>query len=112
MRVFRLMMLIWPLAVGLTTLATSCPATEPSAPVRMGMPATMFRDVKPIVFAALARPFYSLVETQTGLKSELLLVHTPDEMREQLNAGKLQLGVFHGFEFAWMRQKTPTLQAL
>jgi ABC-type phosphate/phosphonate transport system substrate-binding protein len=78
----------------------------------MGMPASMFRDVHPAIFAGLARPFYTLVEMQTGLKSELLLIQTPDEMREQLDAGKLQLGVFHGFEFAWMKQKSPTLQAL
>ena len=84
---------------------------DPLAPVRMGMPASMFRDVNAVVFAGLARPFYRLVEMQTGLKSELLLIPTPDEMREQLISGKLQLGVFHGFEFAWMKQKSPTLEA-
>ncbi len=72
----------------------------------------MFRDVNPVIFAGLARPFYALVEMQTGLKSDLVLIQTPDEMREQLVTGKLQLGVFHGFEFAWMKQKSPTLQAL
>jgi ABC-type phosphate/phosphonate transport system substrate-binding protein len=112
MRMIRLAEVIFPLAVGLATLAAPAPALEPAAPVRMGMPASMFRDVNPAVFAGLAVPFYSLVEMQTGLKSELLLIQTPDEMREQLVAGKLQLGVFHGFEFAWMKEKAPSLQAL
>jgi ABC-type phosphate/phosphonate transport system substrate-binding protein len=112
MRLTRTPVLIVPLAVGLAVLAGPVPAADPAAAVRMGMPASMFRDVKPVIFAALARPFYTLVESQTGLKSELLLVSSPDEMREQLTSGKLQLGVFHGFEFAWMKQKTPTLQAL
>ena len=49
---------------------------------------------------------------QTGLKSDLQLIQTPDEMREKLESGKLQLGVLNGFEFAWMKQKSPTLQAL
>jgi ABC-type phosphate/phosphonate transport system substrate-binding protein len=72
----------------------------------------MFKDVKPAMFNALAKPFYSLVESQTGLKSELLLVPSADEMRQQLENGKLQLGVFHGFEFAWMRLKQPALHPL
>ena len=33
-------------------------------------------------------------------------------MRQQLNNGQLQLGVFHGFEFAWMQQKDPTLKPI
>jgi ABC-type phosphate/phosphonate transport system substrate-binding protein len=112
MRLTRLAAFLLPVAAGLAFQARPTAAAEPAVPVRIGMPASMFRDVKPIVFAALARPFYSLVEAQTGLKSELLLIQTPDEMREQLDAGKLQFGVFHGFEFAWMKQKCPTLEAL
>ncbi|HEY1376801.1 MAG TPA: hypothetical protein VGF55_08395, partial [Gemmataceae bacterium] len=71
MRTTRLAAIIFPLAVGLSFLAMPAPAREPAAPVRIGMLATMFRDVKPAVFAALSRPFYALVESQTGLKSEL-----------------------------------------
>jgi len=104
----------FPLAVGLAVLTARAPAHEPAAAglVKIGMLATMFRDVKPAVFLALSRPFHSLVESQTGLKSELVLVPSPDELRQQLDSGKLQFGVFHGFEFAWMKQKTPGLQAL
>jgi ABC-type phosphate/phosphonate transport system substrate-binding protein len=110
MRPSRLAALIVPIAVW----TAAVPAVEPApqSPVRIGMLGTMFRDVKPAIFAALAQPFHSLVQSQTGLKSELTLVQTPDELREQLNSGKLQFGVFHGFEFAWMKQKTPTLQPL
>jgi ABC-type phosphate/phosphonate transport system substrate-binding protein len=112
MRAMRLASVIVPLWIASAVLVAPTPAADPPPPVRMGMPASMFRDVKPGVFAALAIPFYSLVENQTGLKSDLALIQTPDEMREQLESGKIQLGVFHGFEFAWMKQKAPTLQAL
>lgn len=100
-------------AMALGLLAAPWPglALEP-APVRIGMPAAMFREVKPAMFTALTKPFYSLVEGQTGLKSELVLIPSPDDMRQQLSDGKLQFGVFHGFEFAWMKQKDPTLQPL
>jgi ABC-type phosphate/phosphonate transport system substrate-binding protein len=112
MRMIRFAKSTFPLTIGLAMLATPAPALEPANPVRVGMPASMFRDVNPAIFAGLAVPFYSLVESQTGLKSELQLIPTPDDMREQLAAGKLQLGVFNGFEFAWMKQKMPTLQPL
>lgn len=81
-------------------------------PIRIGMPSAMFREVKPAMFTALTKPFYSLVEGQTGLKSELVLIPSPDDMRQQLSDGRLQFGVFHGFEFAWMKIKDPTLQPL
>lgn len=77
--------------------------------VRIGMPAAMFREVKPAMFAALTKPFYALVHGQTGLLSELVLLPSPDDMRQQLSDGRLQFGVFHGFEFAWMKQKDPQL---
>jgi ABC-type phosphate/phosphonate transport system substrate-binding protein len=112
MRLTRLAAFFLPVAVAAGLLARPTAAAEPPAPVRIGMPASMFRDVKPVVFAAFTRPFHALVENQTGLKSELVLIQTPDEMRELLDAGKLQFGVFHGFEFAWMKAKCPTLQAL
>jgi ABC-type phosphate/phosphonate transport system substrate-binding protein len=115
MRALRRTAALYSFGILIALTATRASALEPataSTTVRIGMPATMFRDVKPAVFAALARPFHSLVETQTGLKCDLILVQTPDEMREQLESGKLQFGVFNGFEFAWMRQKSSNLQAL
>jgi ABC-type phosphate/phosphonate transport system substrate-binding protein len=103
-----------PLAAVVFGLAASVgagPAKEPAA-VKIGMLSSMFRDIKPAMFTALARPFYSLVEAQTGLKSELLLVPTADELRQRMDSGDIQFGVFHGFEFAWMQQKSPALQPL
>lgn len=111
MRTTRLAAVFLLLVFSLTMLAPPSAAAEPGGVVHIGMPASLFRDVKPAVFNALTRPFHSLVESQTGLKCELMLVRTPHEMCEQLEAGKLQFGVFHGFEFAWMKEKAPTLQA-
>jgi ABC-type phosphate/phosphonate transport system substrate-binding protein len=90
------------------------PCAEPEPPpVKIGMMRSMFRDdMPPGVFQAMASPFYSLVHTQTGLKSELVLVPTPEAMRDQLANGQIQFGVFHGFEFAWMQQKSPALEPL
>jgi ABC-type phosphate/phosphonate transport system substrate-binding protein len=113
MRIQRLaVIIVCLLVVGLAVAAAPTGAQTAPSPVRIGMLASMFKDVKPAMFHALAKPFYSLVESQTGLKSELLLVPTADELRQQMEAGKIQFGVFHSFEFAWMKQKTPALQPL
>jgi len=111
MRVRQSVSILAAVILGLAAVTGTGPAKEP-APVRVAMLSSMFRDVKPAMFNALSKPFYALVEAQTGLKSELLMVATPDEMRQQLESGKLQFGVFHGFEFAWMQQKSPALQPL
>jgi ABC-type phosphate/phosphonate transport system substrate-binding protein len=101
-------------AIVLAVMSGFGPCAEPeAAPVKIGMLRSMFRDDMPQgVFQAMAAPFYSLVHSQTGLKSELVLVPTPDEMRNQMAAGQIQFGVFHGFEFAWMQQKSPALEPL
>ena len=113
MRLTRFALLCLPVTIGLIVSASPVPAGDPPlAPVKIAMPASMFRDVKPALFAALAQPFYSLVESQTGLKSELTLIQTPEEMRDQLESGKIQFGVFHGFEFAWIQQTSSSLQPL
>jgi len=72
----------------------------------------MFRSGKPSAFAALKGPFASVVHVQTGLDTKFELLSSLDEMRQQLSDGKLQLGLCHGFEFAWMKQKDPTLRPL
>jgi ABC-type phosphate/phosphonate transport system substrate-binding protein len=103
------------IAFGAVVAPWSSHALEPKpAPgkIRIGMPSAMFRDVKPAMFAAISKPFHSLVEAQTGLKNDLVLVSSPDDMRQQLNEGQLQFGVFHGFEFAWMKQKEPNLKPI
>jgi ABC-type phosphate/phosphonate transport system substrate-binding protein len=97
--------------IALAPALEAAPEVTPN-PIRIGMPAAMFREIKPAMFAALSKPFYSLVEAQTGMKSELALIPSPDDMRQQLNTGQLQFGVFHGFEFAWMKEKDPTLKPI
>jgi ABC-type phosphate/phosphonate transport system substrate-binding protein len=80
--------------------------------IRIGMVSSIFRDVPdPMVKVAL-RPFRLLMETQTGLRGKLVPAGDAMSLAEQLNSNKLQLGVFHGFEFAWAKQKYPELRPL
>lgn len=86
-------------------------ADEPKT-VRLGMLATMFRSRKTAAFAALRGPFSAVVESQTGLHYKLMLLPSVDEMRRQLADGTLELGLCHGFEFAWMKQAEPRIRPL
>jgi ABC-type phosphate/phosphonate transport system substrate-binding protein len=112
MRIKPFAIVVSLLAVGLASAGDPSRPEPPAAPVNIGMLAGMCRNLKPGMFDVYAKPFRSLVEVQTGLKSEVQLVPTADELRRRIEAGTIQLGLFHGFEFAWMRLKQPALRPL
>jgi ABC-type phosphate/phosphonate transport system substrate-binding protein len=80
--------------------------------IQIGMVSSIFRDIPdPMVKVAL-RPFRVLMESQTGLRGKLVPAGDALSLGEQLSTNQLQLGVFHGFEFAWANQKYPGLRPL
>jgi ABC-type phosphate/phosphonate transport system substrate-binding protein len=104
------------LAAGLAALtpARQADAEEmPKAPtVRVGLASSLFRDTPEVMIQAIARPFRSLVESQTGLSGQLVPNVKPDDLCVQMKDDKLQLGVLHGYEYAWLRQTYPDLKPL
>jgi ABC-type phosphate/phosphonate transport system substrate-binding protein len=80
--------------------------------VRVGLPETMFRDVPQSALPILAAPLTQMLESQTGLQGRCLVAGCAEELGRQLEAGKLQLGVFSGIEFAWVHQQRPGLVPL
>lgn len=101
------------LALGLTLLPAGA-GEEPRPPkvVRIGTIGSLFRDVPDSIGKAVTQPFAQLMEAQTGYVGQVLTIPTVDELGQQLADNQVQLGVFHGFEFAWARQKHPNLQPL
>ncbi|MFO0809637.1 MAG: PhnD/SsuA/transferrin family substrate-binding protein [Gemmataceae bacterium] len=86
---------------------------DPVAPqVRIGMLSSMVRDVNPTLMSSLSKPFNAIVSKQTGLTNELVILPTPDDLRLNMETSKIQFGVFHSFEFAWMNAQQPALQPL
>ena len=53
-----------------------------------------------------------LLKDQTGLEGEVVTGIKPDDMRQQLKDGKLQVAIFQGFEYAWERPKDADLKPL
>ncbi len=101
------------LAAGLACRAPRAEGEEAlKAPVRVGLASTLFRDTPTPLVQTIMKPFKSLMESQTGLGGELVPGLAPEEMGQQLEDDKLQLAVFHGFEFAWARKKHSDLKPL
>jgi len=90
-------------------------AAEPirsTEPVRIGMIGSLFRDTPQATVLAMMQPLGSIMESQTGIRGELVPGGDAESLGKQVADGKLQLAVFHGIEFAWAKQKHPELRPL
>jgi ABC-type phosphate/phosphonate transport system substrate-binding protein len=110
------------LILGLAVLLSVAGALAPSAgpaqdkaaagTVKIGMVSTLFRDVPPALVQVMMPPFQTLMRAQTGLEGDVITVGDAQELGRRLNEGQVQLGVFHGLEFAWAQQKYGDLRPL
>ncbi len=102
-------------AAGLFLLALGPGLTAQAAnpaPVRIGLVQTLFRDVPDFLIPLGLRPMKVLMESQTGVSGDLVPAGDADHLARQLKDNDMQLGVFHGVEFAWVHEKYPTLRPL
>jgi ABC-type phosphate/phosphonate transport system substrate-binding protein len=86
-------------------------STRPGV-LRIGLIGTLFRDTSEPLIQVMMRPFKSLLEAQAGVTGHLVASGDADKLGRQLKDDEVQLGVFHGFEFAWARLKDPKLKPL
>jgi ABC-type phosphate/phosphonate transport system substrate-binding protein len=84
--------------------------TTPS--IRIGLVNSLFRDTPESLIQLMTRPLKSLMESQTGMSGTLVPGGECRNLGKQLQDDKFQLAVFHGVEFAWVRQKHPDLKPL
>jgi ABC-type phosphate/phosphonate transport system substrate-binding protein len=83
-----------------------------AAPVRIGMVTTLFRDVPESLLVAMMQPFGVLMQSQTGVSGKMVPGGDVMHLGQMLAEDKVQLAVFHGFEFGWAREKYPELKPL
>jgi ABC-type phosphate/phosphonate transport system substrate-binding protein len=83
-----------------------------AAPVRIGMVASIFADVPPALVQIMSPTFGTMMKEFTGLDGTLTVGGDPFDVSKDLKDGKLQLAVFHGFEFAWAQERDPALKPL
>jgi ABC-type phosphate/phosphonate transport system substrate-binding protein len=73
---------------------------------------TLFTDVPQSMVLVLSQPFGAVMEEETGISGELVPGGDVANLSQQIVDDKMELGVFHGIEFAWARQRHPELRAL
>lgn len=78
----------------------------------IGLPKTLFRGLPDGALKLANTPFKSLILDQTGMPGNVTNPIDAMEMAKQLDDRELQLGVFHGFEFAWAQSRYPNLEPL
>jgi ABC-type phosphate/phosphonate transport system substrate-binding protein len=101
------------LALAITpTPAAPAGAAATSGTVRIGLVGTLFRDTPEPMVQMMIRPFKTLLESQTGVTGQIVASGDADTLGRQIKEDQVQLGVFHGVEFAWARAKFPELRPL
>jgi ABC-type phosphate/phosphonate transport system substrate-binding protein len=80
--------------------------------VRIGVVSSLFRDTSESLMQIVMRPFRSLLEAQTGMSGRLVSGGDAQHLGQRLKAGEIHLGIFHGIEFAWAKEKIPQLKPL
>ena len=96
----------------LTPIAAASGAAAAAGPVKIGMARNFFHDVPKLVIAFATEPFKAVMRETTGLTGELAVGGDAFSVARDIERGKFQLGIFHGFEFAWVQKKHPELKPL
>jgi ABC-type phosphate/phosphonate transport system substrate-binding protein len=100
------------LAAGLLVCLSEGRAGSQENSIRIGLVSSIFRDTPSSLVQVVSQPLKTLMRSQTGLSGELQIAGDAFALSGKLKENKVQLGVFHGFEFAWARQKNPGLKPL
>jgi ABC-type phosphate/phosphonate transport system substrate-binding protein len=101
------------LGMALSTWEPRLIAADPAAAdIKIGVVESMFRDIPPKGVEVVLQKFTDLVELQTGFRVQIEVAGDAHALGKMVSAGKYQMGVFNGFEFAWAREKAAGLKPL
>src|SRR5258708_30796423 len=73
---------------------TDARAQQPAPKVKIGLPANLFRDIPRTTVDFLMPTFSKLMQAETGLRGETVVVKGGDEIGQQLADNKRQLAIF------------------
>jgi ABC-type phosphate/phosphonate transport system substrate-binding protein len=80
--------------------------------IRIGIVSSLVKDVPDTLIDAMSAPFSALMTAQTGTNGKLCKAGDACTLGKELTEDRVKLGIFHGIEFAWARQKYPQLRPL
>jgi ABC-type phosphate/phosphonate transport system substrate-binding protein len=85
------------------TIATAKAAEPGSSELKIGLPGPMFKDVPKAMVNAAATPFQNMIQDKSGLKGSVKVLPDYTSLADEIAAGRIDIGVFHGFEYAWVK---------
>jgi ABC-type phosphate/phosphonate transport system substrate-binding protein len=83
-----------------------------ATPVKIGLVDTITRGIPDSWTQLAMRPFKTLMEAEIGLTSEVVNGGDALALAKDIQDDKVQVGVFHGHEYAWAKQKYPRLRII
>jgi hypothetical protein len=94
--------------------AKADPGPAPAAPetIKVGIMSGMFKGVPAPLIKAGGNQFGGLFKQITGLPGAVQVEDKHHDLAKKLNDRDVHLGVFHGFEWAWLKKQNPSLAAL
>jgi ABC-type phosphate/phosphonate transport system substrate-binding protein len=105
------------LALGLAALAAASAGVASGQKakldvLRIGATATLMKEEAEKKKKSPLKSLRSFIRDETGLKNEFVRHKDWSELADALAKGKVNLGVFQGYEFAWAKAKRPQLKPL
>ena len=101
------------LLAGLIVLPCRRASAQAEAPsVKIAVVDTLTRGLPAAIVSIAMRPLRAYMETETGMAGEVVLGGDALELGKKLDDDQVQIGVFHGHEFAWAKKKYPKLEPI
>ncbi|MCZ2341415.1 MAG: phosphate/phosphite/phosphonate ABC transporter substrate-binding protein [Bacteroidales bacterium] len=104
------------LVFGMIFSVLGTPASRADDPgtnaLTVGMVKGMFRDVQPALLKVLSRPFQELMFSKSGYSGDVAILSDAYALADAMQQKKCDLGVFYGFEYAWVKREHPDLVPL
>ena len=93
--------------MALTATIHTSQAAEPAlaTELKIGLPQPMFKDVPKAMVNAAAQPLQKMIQEQSGLKGAVKILPDYKTLADEIAAGNIDIGVFHGFEYAWVKDQ-------
>lgn len=88
------------------------PQTDKVESLRIGTSGNLALDAEAGKEDAALDALKSFIKSETGFANEIVRKENWRQLAEELEGGKVHLGVFEGHEFAWAGEKNPKLRAL
>jgi ABC-type phosphate/phosphonate transport system substrate-binding protein len=90
---------------------TTNPPAKP-ADVRIGFPQPMFKDIPESMIQVAAKPFQEMLQKIAGINGTMDVCPDYKVLADKLGKGKIDIAVFHGFEYAWVKDEVPGLEPI